>query len=159
MAGGVAPGEGVLALVGYGGGFHSLTPVEGDSTPDGGGTIHVLYCPYDFDDDGVAQKAHSIILDPTPGNESIIIAHADGMAITMSSQDKKAILMKNASGDATFRLDDDGITMTAANIQISGTITMDPGLAGNVVIGDPFTASPLLPGVASQGSSKLFVSL
>lgn len=148
MAGGDAPGEGVVAVVGYGGGFHSLTPVEDDSGADGGGTIHVLYCPYEFDAAGDATKAHSVILDPTPGNESITIAHADGMAITMLADEKKALVLKNAAGDATIRLDDDGITMTAVQIVLSG----------GVVIGEPSLASPLLPGVASQGSTKLYVS-
>lgn len=149
MAGTDAPGEGVVAVVGYGGGFHSLTPVEADSGPDGGGTIHVLYCPYDFDSNGVATKAHSVILDPTPGNESITIAHAEGMAITMLNDDKKALVLKNASGNATLRLDDDGITMTAAQIVLSG----------GVIVGEPAAATALLPGASSQGSSKFFVSL
>lgn len=148
MAGDAAPGEGVLAFVGYGGGFHSMTPVEDGDDPAGGGTIHVIYCPFDFDSQGVAQKAHSIILDPTLGNESIMIVHANGLAITMSDDDKKAILLKNAAGDATFRLDDDGITMTAVAIVLSG----------GVIVGDPLTAVPLLPGVASPPSTVFFVS-
>lgn len=148
MAGDSAPGEGVLAFVGYGGGFHSMTPVESGADPAGGGTIHVIYCPYDFDADGVAQKAHSMILDPTPGNESIMITHANGLAITMSDQDKKALLLKNAAGDATLRLDDDGVTITAQTIVLSG----------GVITGDPATAVPLLAGPASPPSTKFYVS-
>jgi len=146
--GGNGPGEGVLAFVGYGGGFHSLTPVAQGDDPAGRGTIHVLYCPYDFDGNGVAQKAHSIILDPTDGNESIMVVHAEGMAMTMSGQDKKALLLKNAAGDATLRLDDDGITLTAKTIVLSG----------GVIVGEPALAVPLLPGIASPGSTKFFVS-
>lgn len=141
---GSAPNEGTVALVGYGGGFLSHSAVDGGA----GGTISIMYCPYDFDADGNAQKAHSIVLDPTPGNESIIIAHANGLAITFSDQDKKALLMKNAAGDATIRVDDDGVTITATQIVLSG----------GVIIGDPLTAVPLLAGVASPPSSKLFVS-
>jgi hypothetical protein len=146
--GGEAPGEGVFAFVGYGGGFHSMTPVPLGSDPSGGGTIHVLYCPYDFDANGVPQKAHSIIMDPTSGNESMMFIHAEGMAITMLTGDKNALLLKNKAGDATLRLDDDGITMTATRIVLSG----------GVVVGDPASAVPLLPGVASPGSTKFFVS-
>ncbi len=152
MAGDSAPGEGVLAFVGYGGGFHSMTPVQdpspGGTDPAGGGTLHVIYCPFAFDSNGVAQKAHSIILDPTEGNESIIIAHANGLAITMSDDDKKALLLKNAAGDATIRVDDDGVTITATNIVLSG----------GVVVGEPLLAVPLLAGPASPPSSKFFVS-
>lgn len=146
--GGDGPAEGVLAFVGYGGGFHSLTPVKKGSDPAGGGTIHVIYCPYDFDSDGKARKAHTIILDPSDGNESIMIAHANGLAITMSNEGKKALLMKNAAGDATLRLDDDGVTITAEAIVLNGGVT----------IGNAATAVPLLAGAASPGSTKLFVS-
>lgn len=141
---GNGPSEGTLAFVGYGGGFHSLTPIDDGA----GGTIHVIYCPYDFDGDGVAQKAHSIVLDPTPGNESIIIAHAEGMAITMTGEGNKELLLKNAAGDATLRLDDSGITLTATNIVLSG----------GVVVGEPALAVPLLAGPASPPSTKFFVS-
>lgn len=149
MAGDSAPGEGVLAFVGYGGGFHSMTPVgDGSADPAGGGTIHVIYCPYDFDGDGVAQKAHSIVMDPTSGNESIIIAHANGLAITMSDQDKHAIVMKNVAGDGSIRCDDDGVTLNGQQIVLNGT----------VIVGSNITAVPLLPGAASPPSSIFFVS-
>jgi len=142
---GNGPAEGTLAFLGYGGGFHSLSPVDGDPTK---GTIHVVYCPYDFDSDGVAQKAHVITLDPTSGNESVTIVHADGMAITMSAADKKALVMKNAAGDATLRLDDDGITLTAKTIVLSG----------GVILGEPALAVPFAGGPAMPPCSKFFYS-
>ena len=146
-----APGQGVFAFCGYGGGFHSMTPVPdpNDGTDlDGGGTIHVVYCPFNFDANGVAQDAHIITMDPTSGNESIIIAHSNGLAITMSNQDDHAMMLKNTDGTATFRLDDNGITATAAQIVLSG----------GVIVGDPATALPLLAGAASQGSTKFYLS-
>lgn len=148
MAGDSAPGEGVLAFVGYGGGFHSMTPVADGDDPAGGGTIHVIYCPYDFDSGGVAQKAHSIILDPTSGNEAVMIVHANGLAITMSDQDKHALVMKNRNGDASIRVDDDGCTLNGSQIVLNGT----------VIVGNNITAVPLLAGAASPPSTKLFVS-
>jgi len=66
-------------MVGYGGGFLSMSPVDNDDLTKG--TISVLYIPYDFNSAGVAQKAHSITIDPTSGNESISIIHAEGMGI------------------------------------------------------------------------------
>lgn len=149
--GGNGPGPGVLAFVGYGGGFHSLVPVSklNDRTQkveaSHGGTIHILYCPFDYDSNGNAQKAHTIILDPTAGNESIVIAHANGLAITMSNDGKKPLLLKNASGNATLRLDDDGVTITASQITLAGTVT----------IGDPVTALPLAAGPAVLPSTSL----
>ncbi len=141
---GNAPTEGQLAFVGYGGGFVSHTPVNKGK----GGTITITYCPYDFDAQGNPQKAHTLILDPTEGNQAVMLVHGDGMAITMSGEGNKALLLKNAAGDATFRLDDDGITMTAKQIVLSG----------GVIVGEPASAVPLLAGVASPPSSKFWVS-
>lgn len=146
--GGSGPGAGMLAFVGYGGGFFSQSAVAAGNNPAGGGTLQVIYCPFARNADGVPQKAHAIILDPTAGNESVQMMHANGLAITMSDQGKKALLMKNAAGDATFRLDDDGVTITAQRIVLSG----------GVIVGEPASAVPLLPGAASPGSSKLWVS-
>jgi hypothetical protein len=148
MAGDAAPGEGVLAFVGYGGGFFSQTPVEIGVDPAGGGTIQVMYCPYDFDENGVAQKAHTMIMDPTEGNQSIMLVHGNGLALTMSDEGDRAILMKNVAGDATFRLDDEGCTITAANIVLSG----------GVIIGEPLLATPMLAGIATLPSTKLSYS-
>ncbi len=145
MAGDSAPGEGVLAFVGYGGGFLSQTPVADGDDPAGGGTIQVMYCPYDFDSNGIAQKAHSIILDPTSGNESITIAHGDGQAIMMFDGE---LTLKSPDGTAYISIKNDSIDF------IARTCTFNAG----VVIGDSATAVPLLAGAASPPSTKLFVS-
>jgi hypothetical protein len=144
--GGNAPNEGTVALVGYGGGYHSISPVDNADMKKG--AIQVIYCGYDFDSSGVAGKAHTIIMDPTSGNESVMIVHAEGMAITMGdAANKKSLVLKNANGDAWIRLDNDGITL-------SGKIVLN----GGVIIGDPMTSVPLLAGVASPPCSKLFLS-
>jgi hypothetical protein len=142
--GGNAPGEGVMAFVGYGGGFHSMTPIPKNGDPAGGGTLQTIYCPYAFSGETPA-KAHTIILDPTEGNESVMIVHGDGMAVTLFDN---AVVMKNKAGDATFRLDDAGVTITAQTIVLSG----------GVIVGEPALAVPLLAGPASPPSSKLWVS-
>lgn len=143
--GGNAPGDGVLAFAGYGGGFHSLTPVAAGGAPDGGGTLHVLYCPYDYDGNGVAQKAHSVILDPTGGNESVVVAHASGCAVTMTNDE---LVMKSPDGSSWIGLSNDGITIVGKSIQLSG----------GVIIGNAQTAVPLLAGAASPPCSTLLVS-
>lgn len=143
--GGDGPAEGTVALVGYGGAFHAIGVVDGDEAK---GARHTIYCPYDFDAEGIPQKAHVITLDPTAGNEAVTIVHAEGMAITMLAGDGNAIMLKNKSGNATLRLDDGGITATA------GTIN----LIGNVVVGNTVGAVPLLAGTASPPCPRLFVS-
>ncbi len=138
---GDGPNEGTITFIGYGGGFHSLSPVDNGA----GGTVHVLYCPFDFDSNGVAQKAHSITMDPTEGNEMIALVHADGQAITMFENN---ITMKSPDGSSVFTIENGKIDIT------TGTLTLNAG----VVIGDAATAVPLLPGIASPPSSKLLVS-
>ncbi len=136
-----APEPGTIAFVGYGGGFHSLSAVDGGA----GGTIHVIYCPYDFDGSGVAQKAHSITLDPSSGNESIAIVHSEGAAITITNEE---IVAKSPDGTSFIAIKDGKIDV------VTGTCTFNCG----VVIGNSALAVPLLAGVASPPCSNLSVS-
>ncbi|MHC4501008.1 MAG: hypothetical protein ACYS21_18055 [Planctomycetota bacterium] len=160
--GGNAPSEGQVALVGYGGkdlvtpgatrnlgGFISMTPNDSENNQ---GTIETLYCPYDFDSDGVAQKAHSITLDPSSPKATLSIVHSSGMAITMSTLGEldadSELVIKNTDGAAYINLKANG------KIDIVGSVTIN----GSLVVGNPTTAVPLLAGAASPPCSTLFVS-
>lgn len=154
---GVGPNEGTLTFVGYGGGFHSLDPVltkDGDGNiTQIDGTIHVLYCPYDYDASGVAQKAHSIIMDPTSGNEHVSIVHAEGQAILLQKESGNGIIqMQSPDHESVIKLEDGQITLQSDQIALNGS----------VYIGDPTqhipTPIPLLPGPASPPCPRLFLS-
>ena len=150
--GGNAPLEGQLAFVGYGGGFISQSAVDTSNLDDG--TIQTIYCPYDFVG-GVAQKAHTITLDPSSGNESISIVHADGMAIFLQS-------------DGSIQIQTDGVPSgTGSTVQQSylklepGKITMNADqlvLNGTVYVGDPNLGVVMTPGAASPPCPRLFLS-
>jgi hypothetical protein len=143
---GNAPNVGTIALAGYGGGFLSMDPVDSTKPEDSyDGTVMVWYSPYDFNAAGVAQKAHSVTLDPTPGNESMSFVHGSGAALTIA--DTGEIVIKNTDGSSYIGIDSTGITMT-------GTIN----LAGGVVVGNAALAVPMLAGPASPPCSTLFVS-
>jgi hypothetical protein len=143
--GGNAPNEGTMAFVGYGGGYHSISPVDNADLDKG--SVHVIYCPYAFVN-GAATKAHVITLDPTTaGEESITIVHAEGMAITMSAKDKKDVIIKNAAGDACIVVNDDGI-------KFNGNVICN----GSLIVGNPATAVPLLAGILSPPSTMFYVS-
>jgi len=143
---GDGPAEGTLAFVGYGGGFHSMSPVPAGGTPEGGGTIHVLYCPFDFDDDGVAQKAHTITLDPAEGNESISVVHAGGQALLL--QNDGSVTMQSVDGQTFIKVEDGKLTIQSEQIVLSGT----------TFVGDPSLGVPLLAGPASPPCARLFLS-
>lgn len=149
---GNGPAEGTIALVGYGGGFHSISPLltksgdneENISSIDG--ATHVIYCPYDFDSSGVAQKAHTITIDPTEGNESIAIVHADGQAVLL--QNDGSIQTQSPDGQSFIKIEDGKITLQSDQVVFNGS----------VYIGDPLLGIPLLAGPASPPCPRLFVS-
>jgi hypothetical protein len=133
---------GTIALAGYGGGFYSL-----DLTPSASGSrkanIHVLYCPFDFDSNGVPQKAHTIILDPA-GN-SINLLHASGSQFILL--DGKKLMM--ISDDATwFKMEPGKIDMQANTVTVAATL----------VVGNPLTALPLAAGPAVLPSTRILYS-
>jgi hypothetical protein len=149
--GGNAPNEGTVALVGYAGGYHSISPV--DNTDLDKGSIHTIYAPYDFVS-GVAQKAHVITLDPTSGNESISLVHGDGQAVFFQGDE--------------IQIQTDGIPAgTGSTIQQSW-VRLKPGearitadaivLNGTVYIGDNIGAVPLLPGPSSPACPRLMLN-
>jgi len=141
--GGNAPNEGQLAFVGYGGGFVSQSAV--DTADLEKGTLQVIYCPYSYAS-GVPTKAHSIIMDPTSGNESISVIHAEGQSIFM--QDDGSIQMQSPDASAYIKIENGKITMTADEITMNGT----------VYVGNQATGVPLAAGVASPPSPRLYVS-
>lgn len=141
---GDGPAAGTLAFVGYGGGFHSLSPVDGDPTL---GTIHVVYCPYSYDSAGVAQKAHTIVLDPTSGNESVSIVHARGQSILL--QDDGTARIQSVDGQSYIQVKDNEVAISADQLVLNGSI----------FIGNPTTTTypvGLLAGPASQIIPRLF---
>ena len=159
--GGNAPKQGTTALVGYGGAFVSFDLV--DDTDPTKGNLLTAYVPYDFDANGVAQKAHAIIVDPTDdatNKPSISLVHANGQAIIMGTDEMipgvqtDYILLKNASGTASLRLEEDPLTGLGKVVIAASSIIC----SGGVIVGDPVTATPLLPGVASQGSARFSLS-
>lgn len=128
--------EGQIAVAGYGKGFYSLSLNADDEN------IHVIYCPYDFNAAGVAQKAHCIVLDPDQG---VSMVHADGMAIAMHEQ---TLTLRSNTGGARIFLKGDEITGQAQKIIWQG----------NVALGaSPSTALPLASPTPTP-SASVFVS-
>lgn len=147
---GAAPNEGTVALVGYGGGYHSIAPVDnGDLTK---GAIQTIYCPYDFDSSGVAQKAHSITFDPTGGNEAITVVHATAGSFLMYDDGIKPPWQRMQSPDGqTFIMVEDGkLTLQSDQLILNG---------GMVVVGNPIgPIVPLIAGIASPPCPRLFLN-
>lgn len=139
--GGEGPHPGTVALCGYGGSHLAFTPEM-----QGGVPLHdhvTLYCPHGRGEDGRPTAAHAVIMDGTEGRESVSLIHSSGLSITMFDG---SMVLKNRHGNAFIELNDNGIVLR-------GQVQID-----SLVVGNPSTASALLPGSASQGSSVLFVS-
>lgn len=143
---GGTPAEGQLCFVGYGGAFLSHA-----MAPDGESNISTLYVPFDFDGDGVPQKAHVVTIDPTPGNSSISLVHADGVRIHLTEDAGSGGpgIVAAVDGSTFLRFAAGELTVNAEKIT----------LKGNCYVGAQAEAGlPLLAGAASPPCPSLFVS-
>lgn len=137
--GNTTPAAGQLIFAGYGGTFLSY------SVNAEGASIATLYVPHDFDADGVPQKAHALVIDPTEGNSSITLVHANGARITLTDDG-----IAWAIDDATFG------SMRPGELAVNAERIL---LKGNVYLGAQAEAGvPLLAGAASPPSPSVFVS-
>lgn len=142
---GGTPAPGQLLFAGYHGAFLS------HAAQDDGSTISTWYVPHDFDADGVPAKAHTISIDPTPGNSSISIVHASGLFLQLTENTGGgAPGIVAAVDDTTFaRIKPGEVWIQASKIM----------LKGNVYLGAQAEAGlPLLAGAASPPSPSVFVS-
>jgi hypothetical protein len=137
------PKEGQTAFAGYGGSFLSFETLDESNGPT---NICVLYCPYSRDENGVPQKAHMFMLDPTAGNESIALVHAEGLAITMTKENG---IVMTAGPTTMLSIAPGKILGVAAAVSLQGSVSLGA---------NPALAVPLLPGVASPPSLSVFVS-
>jgi len=150
---GDAPNEGTVALVGYGGGYHAISPVDNDDTTKG--AIQVIYCPYDFNASGVAQKAHAITLDPTtpspthPSAISIIHATAGAFMMLDDGIQPPSMRMQSPDGQSFVQVEDGKVTIQAAQVVLLG---------GIVSVGNPTGAVPLTPGPSSPPCPRLWLN-
>ncbi len=147
---GGTPAEGQLLFAGYGGAFlsHALTSADVGSAR---ANISTWYVPFDFDGSGVPGKAHVISIDPTPGNSSISLVHADGVRIDLTADAGTGSPGLVASIDgATF------LRFSAGELSIQAERIL---LKGNCYVGRNAEAGlPLLAGPASPPCPSLFVS-
>lgn len=140
--------RGRIAMVGYGGGFHSIDLTD-DNNGDQKSSIHFIYAPYDYAN-GEPRKAMAIALDTTPGQENISLSiggGSNGFQISMTEAD--GLQVRTPDDSTYFNIREDEINMAANKIM----------LKGNVYVGSQAEAGiPLLPGPASPASPSLFVS-
>jgi hypothetical protein len=128
--------QGSHNLAGYHGAFVGIEPAA-----SGDGDTVTIYVPFSFSGDTPA-KAHTLTLDPTPGAETIALAHASGCALFMNKNDELVLRNKNGSQLVTMRADE---------IAITGVIK----LFGGVIAGNSGTALPvaLYPAVAAAATA------
>lgn len=140
--------EGAVGIAGYGGAFVSI-----DDAPSGGGSIVTVYAPYAFDGSGVPAKALTISLDTTKGGESIVVAHASGAAVVMTTTGE--LVLRSDTGKASIILKGDAVTINGGTISILGNVTVGGGPTTKITLGDatPGVAVPMLPGAAFLGSA------
>lgn len=151
--GGQAPQPGQTMFAGYGGGFLSHQQTDAN-TGSQKGTLTTLYVPADFDADGVPQKAHAIVIDPTPGNSSIQLVHADGVFFTLTEDVGTGNPgISFAVGDETFgRISPDEVLLQAPKIMLKGNVYLGQ-------VPDNPAILPLAAGSLSLPCPSLYLSL
>ena len=146
---GGTPAEGQLVFVGYGGAFlsHALTAAAVGSQR---ANISTWYVPFDFASDGVPAKAHVVSIDPTPGNSSISLVHADGVRIDLTEDTGNGPgIVASIDGSTFLRFSAGELTIQAEKILLKGNCYL--GRAAELGL-------PLLAGPASPPSPSVFVS-
>lgn len=136
-----APAEGQLMFGGYGGAFVSVT--HNTST---GADVLTLYVPHDFDGEGVPQKAHAITIDPSAGNSSISLTHADGVFFSLTEDDGTGSPGIVWATDAnTFgRIGGGEVLVHASKIMLKGNVYVGSEAESGVAL-LAAAASPLCP--------------
>lgn len=146
---GNAPAAGQLMFAGYGGAFlsHQMTAANVGSQR---GNITTLYVPYAFDSEGVPQKAHAIIIDPTTGNSSIQLIHGDGVFFQLTENTGNGPgIVACVDAETFLRIAPGELTLQAEKIL----------LKGNVYLGRQAELGlPLLAGPASPPGPSIFIS-
>lgn len=143
-----APAPGQTMLVGYGGGVvsHQMTA---ENAGDQKANITHIYVPYNFAD-GVPQKSHAIIIDPTPGNSSIQLIHGDGVRFMLQEETGSGPGIVATVDNATF------LRMAAGELTVQAEKIL---LKGNVYLGRQAESGvPLLAGAASPPGPSIFIS-
>lgn len=108
-----APKEGTIALVGYGGAFLSFDDTATDSG-DEKATLATLYVPYEYSN-GVAGKAHALLLDPL--EEAVSLIHGDGSAAILTSD---AALLRSPDGSAFIEVRNGKVIISAPQLVCRG---------------------------------------
>jgi hypothetical protein len=137
------PAAGQQMLAGYGGAFLS---VKHDTAT--GTDILTLYVPYEFDGNGIATKAHAIVIDPAKG---IQLIQGDGAVMTLCND------VGNGEPGFSWVMSPGSFgRVSASEVVIQAPSIM---LKGNVYLGAQAEAGlPLLAGAASPPSPSVFVS-
>lgn len=136
--------KGAIRMVGYGGAFSGFDVKEGTSGASTENFATVAYVPYEYSG-GVAQKAHSIFVDPDPAN-GITLTHGTGWQVALTEE---GIMMRTPDAETFFQLKEGEFNVAAAKIFLKGACYV--GAAAEAGI-------PLLPGPASPPCPSLFLS-
>jgi hypothetical protein len=128
----VNPIEGEVCIPHYDGGFISLR--DSDDGPKKGTQV-VILAPV-LKPDGTIDTSHSLTLDPSSGNDAIMLLHRLGHGL-MLTKDKQAILA-SANGQNWIGVSDAGITFNGT-FALNGAVVAGNPLSGqSVALASPF---------------------
>lgn len=124
--------KGGSGLYGGDGTYYSYVLIDGVD-PDGKAKSGSVTAAASYDKGG-AKKSHLFsMLVREPGEEAIILAHGEGHGFMMTMTGGRAVVMKNAAGNASVGVNDKGVTISGKTKVI-----------GSLTVGDPGAAQPLV---------------
>lgn len=140
--------KGTIRLAGYRGATVSVSVAA-----SGTGSVITMYVPFAHDGDGVPAKAHVLTMDPTSGQESVVLGAASGAALVLASDGSATC--KSGNGENFISITNDGVTFSGdLRMPNSNLVVGDPSLAQDVALAQPLVdvlkvAGPMLLAIAN----------
>jgi hypothetical protein len=128
------PIDGEIGIAHYDGGFMSLR--DSDDGPKKGTQV-VILSPL-LKDDGTIDKSHSLTMDPSAGNSSVMLMHALGHGL-MLTKDKQALLA-SANGQNWIGVSDSGLVLNGTFNFNGAAVAGNPTTAQSVALAPPLQA-------------------
>ena len=123
--------KGTVRLAGYRGATVSIAVA-----PSGTGSIVTLYVPFEHGADGAPTKAHVLTMDPTSGQEAVVLAAASGAALTLAKDGSTTC--RSGNGENFVSITNDGVTFSGdLRMPNSNLVVGDPSLVKDVALAQP----------------------
>lgn len=123
--------KGTVRLAGYRGAAVSVSVAQ-----SGTGSAITLYVPFEHDGGGTPTKAHVLTMDPTSGQENVVLGAASGAALVLAKDGSTTC--RSGNGENFVSITNDGVTFSGdLRMPNSNLVVGDPSLVKDVALAQP----------------------